>query len=491
MELHPHRSATAAPRAAGRRTGALAVAVALSVITAAIVSSPATAEPGPNSAPDSLTRLYAASPTPAMAWNSWYGHGAAISEAVIKQETQALIDTGLTEAGYKTVWLDDGWWGGSRERNGDFVIDAQKWPSGMKGLADYIHSKGLKAGIYTDSGYDGCGGADKGSAGYVQHDIDTFAAWGYDAVKIDHCGGDIKGLTEQQTYAAYRHAILNNSSGRPMVFNICRWQFQPYMPVTGNTWRTDFDVASVYTDGSYTPGSGQFSWAKIVRNLDSNARTPQVAGPGHFNDPDYLLTGHPLDTVPAASLDAAGRSQYSMWAMMAAPLVIGTSPSTLSDASLETLKNSEMIAVDQDPLGAQGVKVAEPANGLQVFSKRLSEPGTRAVALFNRTTTDAEMTVDFADTGLTGTIGLRDLWQHATLTPVTGTYTVKVPAYSTVVLKATGTEANRWDDTEGLQSSSPALATGGPDSADVFVRGTDGALYQKSWNGAAWSRNWT
>ncbi|MBL1102132.1 glycoside hydrolase family 27 protein [Streptomyces coffeae] len=496
------------PRTAGVVTAALALCVA-----PVITSGPAAAA----TAPDSLSTLYAAAPTPTMGWNSWYGYGGFqfsgahtvanitarnINSTKIRAEADALVSKGLKTAGYDTVWLDEGWWDGSRDGSGNITVNTTQWPgftvgsttyaAGMKGLADYIHSKGLKAGIYTDSGKTGCSGLPDGSAEHVQQDIDAFAAWGYDAVKIDHCGGDITGKDEAQTYAAYRHAILNNSSGRTMVFNVCRWQYGSYMPVTANTWRTDLDIASVNADGSSTRGDGNFTLAKVMRNLDTNGNTPSVAGPGHFNDPDYLLTGHDLDNVPTTSTDAISRSQFSMWAMMNAPLIIGTKASTLSAASVATLTNDEVIAIDQDSLGAQGVKVSEPSTGLQVWSKRLAAPGTRAIALFNRTGTAAHITVNFTDTGLTSTdaVTLRDSWGKTNLGSKTGSYTTSVPAYSTVMLKATGTESGSWTDIGGTQSASPAIASGGPDSADAFVRGTDGALYQKTWGGHSWTGAW-
>ncbi|WP_328667185.1 glycoside hydrolase family 27 protein [Streptomyces sp. NBC_00322] len=472
-----------------------------------------------------MTKLYAQAPKPTMGWNSWYGYGGFqfsgahtkanitarnINSTTIRAEADALVTMGLKAAGYDTVWLDEGWWDGSRDANGNITVDTTQWPSftvgttiyqaGMKGIADYIHAKGLKAGMYTDAGPTGCSKLPDGSAGHEQQDINAFAAWGYDAVKIDFCGGLAAGMDDANAYWTYRQAILNNASGRTMVFNLCRWAYRNYQPTTANSWRTDLDIAAVNDDGSYTAGSGQFSWwSKVMRNLDTNAQHPEMAGPGHFNDPDYLLTGHALDSVPAASTDAASRSQFSMWAMMAAPLVIGTKASTLSDASVETLTNSEVITVDQDELGAQGVKVAETSPGLQVWSKRLATPNTRAIALFNRTGTAANITVNFADTGLTGPVSLRNLWTKTNLAGTfTPSYTTSVPPYSTVMLKATGTESSTWTDTGGptggIQSSSPAIASGGPDSSDAFVRGNDGALYQKSWTGTAWSTNpndWT
>ncbi|MEW9521226.1 hypothetical protein [Streptomyces tubercidicus] len=497
------------PWTAGVVTAALALCVA-PVLTSGTAAAATT--------PDSLSKLYAASPKPTMGWNSWYGYGGFqfsgahtvanitarnINSTKIRAEADALVSKGLKTAGYDTVWLDEGWWDGSRDANDHITVDTtNQWPSftvgtktysaGMKGLADYIHDKGLKAGIYTDAGSTGCSSLNDGSYDHKQTDINDFAAWGYDAVKIDFCGGLAESRDPATTYAAYRNAILNNASGRTMAFNLCRWQYGSYMPVTANSWRTDLDIASVNAEGSSTSGDGNFTLAKVLRNLDTNANTPSVAGPGHFNDPDYLLTGHDLDGVPTTSTDAISRSQVSMWAMMNAPLVIGTKASTLSAASVTTLTNGEVIAVDQDSLGAQGVKVSEPSTGLQVWSKRLATSGTRAIALFNRTGTAANITVNFADTGLTSTdaVTLRNLWSKTDLPSKTGSYTVSVPAYSTVMLKGTGTESSAWTDIGGTQSTSPAIASGGPDSADAFVRGTDGALYQKTWDGHSWTGAW-
>ncbi|MFJ7962478.1 glycoside hydrolase family 27 protein [Streptomyces sp. NPDC096324] len=439
--MHPiTHPATSSARRSRRRTLTKAATAAALSLTAVLGTATSAGAAVP---PDDLNKLYAASLTPYMGWNTWYGRGVAINQSVIRAEADALVNSGLAAAGFKTVWLDDGWWSGSRDASGKITVSSTQWPTGMNGLADYIHSKGLKVGIYTDAGYNGCGGANKGSAGHVQQDINTFAAWGYDAVKIDHCGGNITGLNDADTYATYRHAILNNSSARPMVFNICAWGYQAYQPVNSNAWRTDFDIAVGSSDGSYVPGSGAYTYAKVLRNLDTNSRTPTSAGPGHWNDPDYLLTGHNLDGLPTSSTDAASRSQFSMWAMMAAPLIIGTRATTLSPASLATLTNAEVIAVDQDARGSQGVKIADDLAGGQVWSKRLTGSGTRAIALFNRSGTGRNITASFSAAGLRGTIGLRDLWTHTNLSSVTtGSYTAYVPPYATVVLKATGTEAS-------------------------------------------------
>ena len=202
--------------------------------------------------------------TPYMGWNTYYGLGSNFNEQTIVSVAGAMVSSGLKAAGYQYVWLDGGWWSGTRDTNGNITVNATQWPHGMQWIADYIHSKGLKAGIYTDTGSDGCGGANQGSYGHYQQDVNQFAAWGFDAVKVDFCGGHELGLDPATAYGQFRDALLNNSSHRPMLFNICN-PFPPnvfgqdnpplqksayysysFGPNTGNSWRTDTDVVVLW-----------------------------------------------------------------------------------------------------------------------------------------------------------------------------------------------------------------------------------------------------
>ncbi|MGH3493277.1 MAG: glycoside hydrolase family 27 protein [Sciscionella sp.] len=195
--------------------------------------------------------------TPYMGWNTYYGLGSSFDEATIKSVADAMVSRGFTAAGYRFVWIDGGWWSGARDAGGNITVDPKQWPDGMQAVADYIHSKGLKAGIYTDAGSNGCGGANQGSYGHYQQDVNQFASWGFDAVKVDFCGGTQLKLDPATAYGKFRDALLANSSHRPMLFNICNpfytdelgpndppyersvYVSHTFGPTTGNSWRTE------------------------------------------------------------------------------------------------------------------------------------------------------------------------------------------------------------------------------------------------------------
>ncbi len=369
--------------------------------------------------------------TPYLGWNTYYGLGSAFTAATIKSEADAMVSRGLKDAGYQYIWIDGGWWSGTRDASGDITVDPKQWPDGMKAVAGYIHSKGLKAGIYTDAGVDGCGGANQGSYGRYQHDVNQFAEWGYDAVKVDFCGGEKLGLDPATAYGQFRDALLNNSSHRPMLFNICN-PFVPYTgappgrsaydsysfgPTTGNSWRTDTDIGFVRN----------IQFADVLRNLDNDAKHPEAAGPGHWNDPDYL--GPELGMTSAES-----QAQFSMWSIVAAPLIIGSDIRSISPATVSMVTNPEVLAIDQDALGVQGTAISTSGN-TQVWSKPLAG-GDRAVALFNRGTSPQMISTTAKKLGLRSAHGyeLRDVWQHST-TETASAISATVAPHSVVLLR--------------------------------------------------------
>ncbi|HEX6453822.1 MAG TPA: glycoside hydrolase family 27 protein, partial [Trebonia sp.] len=387
----------------------------------------ATPQPQPNTTPpiNDLAR------TPYQGWNTYYGLGSEFNEQTIKNEADALVKRGLKAAGYNYVWLDGGWWSGTRDASGNITVNPSQWPDGMKAVADYIHSLGLKAGIYTDAGANGCGGANQGSYGHYQQDANQFAAWGFDAVKVDFCGGHQQNLDPATAYGQFRDALLHNSSHRPMLFNICNpfvpytgaypgrsaWDSYKFGPSTGNSWRTDTDIGFVR--------SVQFS--DVLRNLDDDAMHPEAAGPGHWNDPDYL--------GPELGMTAdEAQTQFSMWSIVAAPLIIGSDVTSLSQSSIAMLTNREVLAIDQDPLGVQGTAIATSGNA-QVWTKPLSG-GDWAVALLNRGTTPQTISTTADQVGLhpAASYALRDVWQHTT-TETAGKISATVAPHSTVLLR--------------------------------------------------------
>jgi alpha-galactosidase len=387
--------------------------------------------------------------TPYMGWNSYYGR-TPLTEGTIINVANTMVSRGLRAAGYQYVWLDVTWWDGGRNPRGDIVPPAWQWPHGLRYLTDYVHNLGLKIGIYTDAGADGCGGPRQGSGpaypggpNHYQQDANQFAAWGFDAVKIDFCGGHAAGLDPQTQFTAFSTALQRNASRRPLLINIVNpfsaangnpplqqsaaWSYT-FGPGDGNSWRTETDIG-------YLKRSQPVQWADLLRNLMADAAHPEAAGPGHWNDPDYL--------VPESGLTPTeDQTQLTMWAMLAAPLMIGSDVRTLSDASIALLTNPEVIAVDQDRLGQQGVEVAA-SGGLEVWARNLAVPGMQAVALLNTTGSDQTIPVTWQLLGLQGPASVRDLWAHADLGTFDDGYSATVPSHGAALLLVRGTDAGQ------------------------------------------------
>ena len=372
--------------------------------------------------------------TPYMGWDSYLAFGGDITEAKVLQQASRLLSLGLQRRGYRYVWLDVGWWHGTRAPNGEITVSSRQWPHGLQWLTATLHAAGFLVGLYTDAGRSGCGGAGQGSYGHYQQDVNTFAAWGFDAVKVDFCGGSELGLDPASAYTAFHQAIVHNSLGRPMLLSICDF-LQPeqageglpalpesaftsftFGPGVGNSWRTDTDVG--------LPGNVVFS--DVLRNMDADAANPQAAGPGHWNDPDYLAPDQGMSSTQF-------RSQLSMWAMLAAPLMVSYDLTRIDPTSLSYLENEEVLAVDQDPAGIQGTLVAANGNG-EVWARPLAD-GSRAVALLNRGSSPLRISTTAAAVGLTGSsYTWRDLWSHRTIASG-GEVSSVVPGDGTVLLR--------------------------------------------------------
>ena len=433
-------------------------------------------------------------PTPYMGWNTYYGLGAP-TEPQVKSVAQFLVSSGMAKAGYDIVWLDGGWQGTPpRDANGNLQADPAKFPDGIPNLVTYLHGLGLKVGIYTDAGtYDPahCG---LGSGGHYQQDANQFAAWKVDAVKVDFLCGIAQNLDPATVYAQFSAAL--NHTGRTMILNLCDpvtsdWGNYPpseeagnaysWGPTIADSWRTDTDIAF----GNPTAGE----WADVLRNMDDNAAHPEANGPGHYNDPDYLI---PMRKLPDGTYELSqeeSTTQLVMWAEMASPLIVGSDPRTLPQAMIDTLDNPEIVGVDQDPLAVQGVRVASTSVG-DVYSKILSGSGQRAVVLLNRSASAAPMTVTFANAGLTGTVAIRDLRARADDGTATGSYTVTVPAHGTAFLKLSGTDLLPGTSLGGNATASPALVRFDDTHGATFTRAANGALEEKTLNGS-WAANWT
>jgi alpha-galactosidase len=373
-------------------------------------------------------------PTPYMGWDTYLALGPRIDESIVLTQASRMISDGLQNAGYRYVWLDVGWWQGQRNSKGEITVDPAQWPHGMRWLTSTLHSAGFLVGLYTDAGRVGCGGAGQGSYGHYQQDADTFAAWGFDAVKVDFCGGGKMHLSPAEAYGAFHDALVHNYSHRPMLLSICDFRepgqspgeppyeesaFTSYTfgPSDGNSWRTDTDVGF--------PGIVGFS--QVIRNLDADAAHPEAAGPGHWNDPDYLAADQGLS-------GAQFKTQLSMWAMVAAPLMVSDNLTTITRASLNALKNSEVLAIDQDPAGVQGRLLASSGEG-QVWVKPLYD-GQRAVALLNVGSNAQRIATSAAAIGMppASSYRVRNLWSHTTATS-RGAISAQVPGESTVLLR--------------------------------------------------------
>ncbi|MEU3644719.1 ricin-type beta-trefoil lectin domain protein [Lentzea sp. NPDC034063] len=414
-------------------TRLLVLIVALSTVTA-IGGTPASAGPA-------ISGNQVRVPAAPMGWASWNTFFENIDHNVIKAQADALVSSGLAAAGYRYVNIDSGWWKGTRDGAGDITVDEAQWPGGMKAIADYIHGKGLKAGIYTDAGKNGCGyyfptpgppHAGTGSEGHYEQDMLRFSRWGFDYVKVDWCGADVEKLDAPGTYRALSDAAARASAttGRELVLSICEWgKNDPWnwAPGMAPLWRTGTDIIFAHE----TPSIGM-----VHENFDKNQR-PTAQHTGYYNDPDMMMIG-----MPGLSA-AASRVHMGLWAVGGSPMLLGNDLTKLNDSALGVLTNREVLAVGQDPRGLPAVEVAEDVRDQQVYAKVLSGTGRRAVALLNRTSSPATMTVRLADLGLAGRMAAaRDLWSGIA-TPITnGSHSVTVPAGDAVLLSVAGTEAS-------------------------------------------------
>jgi len=370
--------------------------------------------------------------TPPMGWNSWNCFAHNIDENKIKEVADAIVSTGLRDAGYIYLNLDDNWMATSRDGSGNLQADPTRFPNGMKELGDYIHSKGLKFGIYGDRGTRTChhlygggfGDTQSGSNGREVQDAKTFASWGVDYLKYDNC--EANGATMQRDYEAMRDALAD--CGRDIVYSICAWEFQPWMPEVGNLWRTTTDILNHWKkEGS------DWSWG-ILDIVDLNEPLAYCAKPGAWNDPDMLQVGNfGGDRSPNEN---EYRSHMSLWCIMAAPIIMGNDIRNMNQVTKDILLNREVIAVDQDSAGIQGTRI-KSTDGCDVWCKPLgSEDGDiKAVALFNRNGYAGDITVEFSDVGLEGEVLVRDLWSKEDKGIFTGSYTMSVPSHGTGLLK--------------------------------------------------------
>jgi alpha-galactosidase len=360
--------------------------------------------------------------TPPMGFNNWnFTHcGSSFNETQIRAVADSFVANGLRDVGYNYVNIDDCWALPQRNAQGNLVPDPARFPSGIKALADYVHARGLKFGIYTSAGTKTCNTAGfPGGLGHEQQDANLFASWGVDYLKYDNCNN--QGVDAVQRYTAMRNALA--ATGRNIVFSICEWgQSTPKVWTwgagMGNLWRTTGDISD--------------NWSSMISRVHTNDDLAQYAGPGHWNDPDMLEVGN------GGMTDTEYRTHFSLWAMMSAPLLIGSDIRNPSAATLNILRNTDIIALDQDLLGRQAT-IVSANGGLVVYRKPLSN-GDFAVALLNETGSTATVSTTTSAIGLPGSASLKDLWSKQVRT-TSGTVSASVPAHGTVVYRVTRTGA--------------------------------------------------
>ena len=347
--------------------------------------------------------------TPPMGWNSWNTFQIKIDEQLVKDVADVMVSSGMKDVGYRYIVLDDGWMTIARDpKTGDLVADPKKFPHGMKALSDYVHSKGLKFGLYNCAGTKTCAGF-PGTRGYEYQDARLYASWDVDYLKFDWCYTD--GINAKEAYATMSNAL--KTAGRPIVFSLCEWgtnkPWQWAAPV-GHLWRTTGDISNLF-DGILDHGTWQQSG--IMRIVDSQDSIRKYAGPGHWNDPDMLEVGNGLSV-------AENRTHFSMWCMLAAPLIAGNNLRKMDAETKNILTSKEVIAIDQDPLGIEALKFRNQ-DSLQIWFKPLTN-NDWAVCFVNRTSQSKQIEFDWQSelvnddfskrefNAKTMTYKLRDLW---------------------------------------------------------------------------------
>ncbi|WP_405970302.1 NPCBM/NEW2 domain-containing protein [Streptomyces sp. NBC_00988] len=405
MTRHPHTRTTRR-----RVVGALAAGL----LCTAGLAAPAVAAPSQDPVSPALADGQAL--TPPMGFNNWNSTNcrAEFNESMVEGIADIFVNKGLKAAGYQYVNLDDCWALSNRDADGKLVPDPVRFPHGIKAVADYVHSKGLKLGIYTSAGTKTCNDAGfPGGLGHEYSDAQQFADWGVDYLKYDNCNN--QGVDAKLRYTTMRDAL--KATGRPIVFSICEWgENKPWewAADVGHLWRTTGDISD--------------NWGSMLSILKQNLPLAPYAGPGHWNDPDMLEVGN------GGMTDTEYRSHFSMWSIMAAPLLIGSDLRTATPATFDILDNKEVIAVDQDPLGKQG-NVVTSEGGRWVVAKEMKD-GSRTVALFNETGSAQRIATTAAAVGLPNAHAytLRDLWQHRSYNTA-GAISATVPAHGTVLVR--------------------------------------------------------
>ncbi|ACU76741.1 Alpha-galactosidase [Catenulispora acidiphila DSM 44928] len=349
--------------------------------------------------------------TPPMGWNDWNSFGCNVSESLVEQTADLIVSSGMKDAGYQYVNIDDCWMSSNRDAGGNLVPDPAKFPDGISGTAAYVHSKGLKLGIYESAGTATCAGY-PGSLNHEQADANSFASWGVDYLKYDNCNN--QGIPAQTRYTAMRDALAK--TGRPIVYSLCNWGQESvwtWGAGVGNLWRTTGDISA--------------NFGSMLSNFHNTVGLASSAGPGGWNDPDMLEVGNGMSFTE-------DRAEMSLWAEMAAPLISGTDLRKATTATLSLYTNKDVIAVDQDSLGKAGREIAS-SGGADVLAKPLAN-GDVAVALFNENSSAQTISTSASAIGIgsASSYKLNNLWSHV-LTSTSGSISASVPGHGVVLYR--------------------------------------------------------
>jgi hypothetical protein len=438
----------------------------------------------------STTACFAAAP---MGWNSWNSFANIVNSQIVQQQAKALASNGMKQAGYEYVVIDEGWWLGQRDGNGNIVVEAKQWPAIQSGerdgemanIARYIHSLGLKAGIYTDAGRDGCSMypdsgpkyMNTGSEGHYEQDFLQFSKWGFDYVKVDWCGGAKEKRSGAVQYAQVARAIqrAEKMTGRPLFFSICEWGSQNpwfWAPGVGGIdsaiWRTGGDIIPPVVETLHDASHEKrvITLKNVLDSFDAGMHA-EAQHTGYQNDLDMMVMGM------RGMTEAMDRIHMGLWAISSAPLMVGSDLTRLSQGSLALLENKQALEIHNDAYGLQPIKVAEPTPGVQVWAKPMAIAGRRAVAILNRTESPAQVTVQASELGLVGTPrSMHDVWNGRDISASEGAFSV--PAQDLLLLLIDGEDKKPVEYRPAGSAITGIQATGGPTFAVLEYANTSG-----------------
>lgn len=361
---------------------------------------------------------------PPMGWNSWNVFQTNINESMIRDIADKMVSSGMKDAGYTYIVLDDGWMRKTRDSSGNLVADPEKFPSGMKALVDYVHSKGLKFGLYNCAGTETCAGY-PGTRGYEYQDARLYASWDVDFLKFDWCYTD--GINAKEAYGTMSKAL--KTAGHPILFSICEWgQSKPWEWAApyGHMWRTTGDIYNCF---DCVKNYGTWYGFGVTRIIDMQAGLRKYAGPGHWNDPDMLEVGN------GALSDAESRAHFSIWAMLAAPLIAGNDLRSMTEATRSVLTRKEVISVDQDSLGIEGFLYAQ-RDSVAIWAKPLTD-GNWAICFLNRSLNDRKLAFDWDKEPIIDSLNDRLIDANHLHYRITDLWTAKLLGTTRRILKTT------------------------------------------------------